>query len=40
MGHRDTVTTMQLLWPYLSGPKSEQFLRAAEEVDGGKTKTA
>jgi hypothetical protein len=40
MGHRDTVTTMQLLWPYLSGPKREQFLRAVKEVDRGKAEVA
>ena len=33
MGHADTVQTMRVLWPYLSVPKREQFLRAAAEVD-------
>lgn len=33
MGHEDTVATMLAVWPYLSEPKREQLLRAAEEVD-------
>ena len=33
MGHADTVATFQKLWPYLSEPKRDQFLRAAKEID-------
>jgi hypothetical protein len=38
MGHRATVQTFQLLWPYLSEPKKEQFLRVAREVDDATAK--
>lgn len=32
MGERATLSTISALWPYLSGPKREQFIRAATEV--------
>lgn len=34
LGHEKTTSTFMLLWPYLSEPKREQYLRARGEVDG------
>lgn len=34
MGHDDVLRTISALWPWLSPPKREQFLRAAQEIGG------
>lgn len=33
MGHRATLATIELLWPYLSEPKREQFLKAVGKME-------